>query len=108
MTDVRTLAIIAGLAAVTVVARCFFFLSERPWPMPRWLERGLQYAPIAALSAVVLPEIFTLQGHWSGVADARVAGALAGVAAFAWRRNVLWTIAAGMAVYLPLHLGAGW
>lgn len=108
MTDLRTLAIIAGLAVVTVVARCFFFLSDRPWPMPRWLERGLQYAPIAALSAVVLPEILTLQGHWSGLADARVAGAVAGVAAFAWRRNVLWTIGAGMAVYLPLHLGGGW
>lgn len=108
MTDLRTLAIIAGLAVVTVVARCFFFLSDRPWPMPHWLERGLQYAPIAALSAVVLPEIFTLQGRWSGFADARVAAAAVGVIAFAWRRNVLWTIAAGMAVYLPLHLGLGW
>lgn len=108
MTDLRTLAIIAGLAVVTVVARCFFFLSARPWPMPRWLERGLQYAPIAALSAVVLPEILTVQGQWSGLLDARVFGALAGVAAFAWRRDVLWTIGVGMAVYLPLHLGLGW
>ena len=108
MTDLRTLAIIAGLAVVTVVARCFFFLSARPWPMPRWLERGLQYAPIAALSAVVLPEILTVQGQWSGLVDARVFGAVAGAVAFAWRRNVLWTIAIGMAVYLPLHLGFGW
>lgn len=108
MTDLRTLAIIAGLAVVTVVARCFFFLSTRPWPMPRWLERGLQYAPIAALSAVVLPEILTVQGQWSGLVDARVFGALAGVAVFALRRDVLWTIGIGMAVYLPLHLGLGW
>lgn len=108
MTDLRTLAIIAGLAMVTVVARCFFFLSTRPWPMPRWLERGLQYAPIAALSAVVLPEILTVQGQWSGLVDARVFGALAGIATFAWRRDVLWTIGVGMAVYLPLHLGLGW
>lgn len=108
MTDLRTLAIIAGLAVVTVVARCFFFLSARPWPMPRWLERGLQYAPIAALSAVVLPEILTVQGQWSGLVDARVFGAVAGAVAFAGRRDVLWTIAIGMAVYLPLHLGLGW
>ena len=108
MTDLRTLAVIAALAVVTVVARCFFFLSARPWPMPRWLERGLQYAPIAALSAVVLPEILTVQGQWSGLVDARVFGALAGAAAFAWRRDVLWTIAIGMVVYLTLHLGLGW
>jgi branched-subunit amino acid transport protein len=108
MTDLRTLAIIVGLAVVTVVARSFFFLSSRPWPLPRWVERGLQYAPIAALSAVVLPEILTLQGQWSGVADARVVGAVAGAAAFAWRRSVLLTIAVGMAAYLPFHLLLGW
>lgn len=108
MTDLRTLAVIAGLAMVTVVARCFFFLSSRPWSMPHWVERGLQYAPIAALSAVVLPEILTTQGELIHGWDARVFGALAGAAAFYWRRNVLATIGAGMAVYLPLHLWLGW
>ena len=68
----------------------------------------MQYAPIAALSAVVLPEILTSQGQWSGVADARVVGALAGAAAFVWRRNVLLTIAVGMAAYVPLHLLLSW
>jgi branched-subunit amino acid transport protein len=108
MTDLRTLAVIAGLAVVTVVARCFFFLSSRPWSMPAWVERGLQYAPIAALSAVVLPEILTTQGQLIQGWDARVFGALAGAAAFYWRRNVLATIAVGMAVYLPLRLLLGW
>jgi branched-subunit amino acid transport protein len=108
MTDVRTLAIILGLAAVTVVARCFFFLSSRSLPLPRWVERGLQYAPIAALSAVVVPEILVAQGQLIRSWDARVFGALAGAAAFYWRRNVLATIAVGMAVYLPLHAWLGW
>ena len=108
MTDLRTLGVIAGLAIVTVIARCFFFLSSRPWSMPQWAERGLQYAPIAALSAVVLPEILATQGQLIHGWDARVFGAVAGAAAFYWRRNVLATIAAGMAVYLPLHLWLGW
>ena len=34
--------------------------------------------------------------------------AAAGAAAYFWRRDVLITIVAGMAVYLPLHLGLGW
>ncbi|AEG94803.1 AzlD domain-containing protein [Ramlibacter tataouinensis] len=108
-TDPWTVAIIVGLAGVTVVARGFFFISSRPWPLPRWAERGLQYAPIAALSAVVVPEIITTQGQFIATwQDARLFGATAGAAAFFWRRDVLATIAAGMAVYLPLHLGLGW
>jgi branched-subunit amino acid transport protein len=40
--------------------------------------------------------------------DARVFAALAGAAWFFWRRGVLGTIIAGMAVYLPLHIGWNW
>ena len=107
--DFHTLAIICGLACVTVLTRCFFFLSSKSWSLPAWMLRGLQYAPIAALSAVVLPEIVMAQGHlittWM---DARVFGAAAGALLYFWRRDVLLTIVVGMAVYLPLHLGLGW
>lgn len=108
MSDLWTLAVIVGLAAVTVVARSFFFISSRPWALPRWAERGLQYAPIAALAAVVVPEVVMTQGQLIQGWDARVFGALAGGAVFFWRRSVLATITAGMAVYLPLRLGLGW
>ena len=57
MTDGWTLAVIAGLSCVTVVARSFFFISSKPWSLPHWAQRGLQYAPIAALAAVVVPEV---------------------------------------------------
>jgi branched-subunit amino acid transport protein len=108
-----TLLSIVGLACVTVVTRSFFFMSERDWTLPHWAQRGLQYAPIAALSAVVLPEIVITQGHWTGnLLDARLYAAVAGVGFYFWRRGqgqaVLGTIVSGMAVYLPLHLGLGW
>ena len=109
MTDLWTMAVIVGLALVTVITRGFFVFSSRPWRLPSWVERGLQYAPIAALTAVVVPEVVMTQGHliatWQ---DARIFGAAAGMAMFFWRRNTLLTIVAGMAVYLPLHLGLGW
>ena len=108
-TDPWTLAVIAGLAGVTVVARSFFFISSRSWRLPSWAERGLQYAPIAALAAVVFPEILMTQGHLvQSVLDGRIFGALAGTLVFWWKRNTLLTILAGMAVYLPLHIGLGW
>lgn len=108
MTDAWTVAIILGLACVTVVARSFFFISSKPWSLPHWAERGLQYAPIAALAAVVLPEVVMTPEQLVHVLDARLFGAVAGAVAFFWRRDVLATIVAGMAVYLPLHLGLGW
>jgi len=40
--------------------------------------------------------------------DARLYAAAVGAAAYFWRKDVLFTIIAGMAVYLPLHLGLGW
>lgn len=108
-TDVWTLAVIVGLAVVTVVARSFFFISSHAWQLPHWAQRGLQYAPIAALSAVVIPEIITVQGELvSTWQDARLYGAVVGMLAYFWRRDVLITIVAGMAVYLPLHVGWGW
>lgn len=107
--DGHTLLTILALAVVTVVTRGFFFMSERTWTLPNWAQRGLQYAPIAALSAVVMPEILMSQGHlvatWQ---DARLFAALAGALWFFWRRGVLGTIVCGMAVYLPLHIGLGW
>ena len=109
MTDPWTIEVILGLACVTVLARGFFFISSRPWRLPHWAERGLQYAPIAALAAVVLPEVVMSQGQliatWQ---DARLYAAAAGAAAYIWRRDVLITILAGMAVYLPLPLLLGW
>ena len=108
-TDPWTLAIIVGLALVTVLTRSFFFISSKSWQLPHWAQRGLQYAPIAALSAVVVPEIVTVQGAFITTwQDARLFAAVAGAGCYFWRRDVLVTILGGMAVYLPLHLGLGW
>lgn len=107
--DLHTLLTIVALGVVTVITRGFFLISDRPWTLPHWAQRGLQYAPIAALSAVVLPEIVMSQGRlvpsWM---DARLFASVVGAAYFFWRKGVLGTIACGMAVYLPLHIGLGW
>jgi branched-subunit amino acid transport protein len=109
MTDLWTLATIIGLALITVITRSFFFISSKPWTLPHWAQRGLHYAPIAALSGVIVPELLMMQGQLiSNWHDARVFAALAGAAWFFWRKGVLGTIVAGMAVYLPLHIGLNW
>jgi branched-subunit amino acid transport protein len=112
-TDIWTMLTILGLACVTVISRSFFFISSKEWTLPRWAQRGLQYAPIAALAAVIAPEIFMFKGIvLHTLADARLYATAAGAGYFFWRRGagqaVLGTIVSGMAVYLPLHIGLGW
>lgn len=108
-TDLWTLAVIFGLAGITVLTRCFFFILDRPWSLPAWAHRALHYAPVAALAGVVVPEVVMTQGQLTPTwLDARLFAALAGGLLFFWRRSVLLTLVGGMAVYLPLHLVLGW
>jgi branched-subunit amino acid transport protein len=98
-----------GMAVITLACRAFFLLPKEDLPMPNWLRDGLRYAPVAALAAVVAPELVMTQGHlvdtWR---DARIFGALAGLAFYAWRRSLFWTIACGTGVMLALRFGLGW
>jgi branched-subunit amino acid transport protein len=100
---------ILGLGLITLLTRAFFMISEQELPLPGWLKQGLRYAPLAALAAVVAPEIVMTQGELIGTwKDARLFGAAAATAYFFWRRGILGTIVTGTAVLLVLRLGFGW
>jgi len=100
---------IVGLALVTVVTRSFFLLPERELPLPAWVMQGLRYAPLAALAAVIAPEVLLADGALIATwRDARLFAVAAGTAYFAWQRSILGTILAGTGVLLALRLGLGW
>ena len=100
---------ITGLALVTLVTRAFFLFPDREVPIPEWLQRGLKVAPLAALAAVVVPEIVMTRGHlittWQ---DARLAATMAATLYYLWRPGVLGPLLAGMVAFLPLRLVWGW
>ncbi|BEU98466.1 AzlD domain-containing protein [Acidovorax sp. DW039] len=100
---------ILGLAVITVISRSFFMIPEREMSMPDWLKRGLKYAPLAALTAVIAPEILMTQGELiHTLKDARLPAVLLASSYYFWKRGILGTIVVGMCVYLPLHIGLGW
>lgn len=100
---------IAGLAVVTFITRGFFLFPEREVPIPAWLKRGLKVAPLAALTAVVVPEIVMSQGRLIGTwHDARLPAVAAATLCYVVRPGVLGPLLAGLAVFLPLRLWWGW
>lgn len=100
---------IVGLTVITVITRGFFLISEKELVLPDWVKRGLRFAPLAALAAVVVPEVVMAHGElietWK---DARLYAAVAATGYYFWRRGILGTIVTGMAVLIPLKLGLGW
>lgn len=109
MSATQALIAILGLGGITIVTRGLFLLSEREWPLPAWLVRGLRYAPLAALAAIIAPEVLLTDGSlvadWR---DPRLLGAAAGTLYFWWRRGIFGTIVAGTAVMLAVRLGPFW
>ncbi len=109
MSDAQIWLIIAGLMGLSVLSRGFFLLSSKPWPMPHWLREVIKLAPLAALVAVIAPEVLMTQGEliqtWR---DPRWPAVVVGSAYYFWRRGILGTILTGMAVMLTLKLGFGW
>lgn len=104
-----TVAAIAGLTVVSIVTRGFFLIPDREVPIPAWLREALRYAPLAALVAVLLPELAMTGDHliatWK---DARIYATATGILVFVTTRSLLGTILAGTAVLLALRLGLGW
>lgn len=103
------LAVSVGLGLISVVNRSFFFLFEREMRMPAALKRGLRHAPLAALVAVIAPEIALEHGELLATpCDARIWATLVASAYALWRREMLGTIALGMLVFWGCRFGLGW
>ena len=101
---------VALLVLVTVGTRGFFLLPDGEPGLPGWLRQGLRHAPVAALLAMVVPELPPIH---AGAAppwhDARVLAICAALAYFAWRREgITGTILAGTGTLMVLRIGFGW
>ncbi len=62
-TDFHAWLAVLALVLVTVLTRSFFLLPHGEPRLPGWLRQGLRHAPVAALLAMVVPEIFLSQGR---------------------------------------------
>jgi branched-subunit amino acid transport protein len=95
------------LTLVIVGLRNAFLVLPRELQPRGVLERALRYAPLAALVALLAPEmlqpIVRAPGFaWSGFVDPRVLSALAVILVSRLTRNALAALAAGIVVFFTL------
>lgn len=96
------------LTLVVGLLRTFFLFAPRRLQPRGALERALRYAPLAALAALVTPEILRELrtvglADWSILSDARLLAALGLALVVKLTRNLFAGLATGAAVFLLVH-----
>ena len=85
--------VLAGLA--TFAIRFSFIGAAGRFAIPAWFSRMLRFVPVAALTALVWPDLLIAQGSLTIGEPRLIAGLIA--AAIAWNtRNILATLGGGM------------
>ena len=95
--------LIIGMIVVTFVSRSFFILLGNRIKISEWALETIRYAPLAALIAILAPEMFLPVGA-SSVAEfnlrfPNIWGGIAAMTAFYFTRRMIPTLVIGMSVY---------
>lgn len=89
--------VIAAMTLNTVITRCGYLLFGDRIPLSPAVRRALRYAPVAALAAIVVPEMapWTATGpQW----DLRLLAGLSAIPVFLLSRSITLTMTVGMMV----------
>ncbi|MCM2308048.1 MAG: AzlD domain-containing protein [Sulfuritalea sp.] len=100
------LMLVCGL--LTFAIRYSFIAAEGHYQPPPWFRRLLPFVPIAALTALVAPELLLMQGELVlGSGNLRLWAGLAAIVVAAVWRNTLLTIGSGFLALFLLQRLAG-
>jgi branched-subunit amino acid transport protein len=97
-----------GMGVISLSLRASFLVLPERVQLPSLLRRALRFVPAAVLTAIYAPELLVNSGTAGPLEgnERLLAGAVAILVAWQWRRTFL-TIAAGMlALHLFLFAGA--
>lgn len=94
----------AACGALTFAIRYSFIALEGHYQPPSWFIRWLPFVPIAALTALTVPELLLVAGQLDiGVDNSRFWAGLLAIAVAARWRNTLLTIASGFVAFWLLQ-----
>lgn len=97
------LLLILGMTLVTAWTRSFFLILGERVKVPAWVLESIRFAPLAAMIAILAPEMF-LPTSASSISEfnlrlPNIWGGIAAVIAFYYTKKMLSTLIIGMAVY---------
>jgi len=93
------LAAIGLLVACSLLTRATYFLFGDHLPLPESVRRALRYAPVAALTGIVVPELLPWDAGAAALLDAKMLAAVAAILVY-WRtRSTLLVMLGGMTAY---------
>lgn len=98
--DWYILGVVGCLTLVSFISRSSYFLFGDHLPLPESVRSALRYAPVAALIAIIVPEIFPWSAHDAPSLDLNklIAAAVAILVYLRTQSTVLLMIA-GIAIY---------
>lgn len=90
--------------AITFLTRLSFIGAEGRIRLPSWFRRWLPLVPVAALTALIAPDLVLVGGQVDlGFENPRLVAGMVAVAVAARWRNTLLTIGAGFAVFVGMR-----
>lgn len=101
----KEIVMIAGMVVVTFGIRYFLFAFADRIRMAPWMESALKFIPPAVLIAITVPAVLLPKGDWHlSVSNPYLIAAIATTAAGILTKNLLATIAVGLAVFFIYRL----
>jgi branched-subunit amino acid transport protein len=108
MSTVEGLLLFAVIGALTFVMRLSFIALLGRLRLPDWSRDALRYVPVAAISALIWPELLTAgDGVLTPTTYPRILAGSVSIVVALVSRNVLVTLAAGMAALWLAQWGLG-
>jgi len=95
-------AAIALLTLCSVITRTGFLLFGDRLPLSEPVRRALRYAPVAALAAIIVPNLLPWTQDAGPTIDVRLFAALVAILVYVRTRSVLLVIVAGMVAFWVL------
>lgn len=98
---------IALLFLCSVICRCCFMVFGDYLPLPEGVRRALRYAPAAALTAIIVPDILPWAAGEAPALDYKLFAAIAATLVYFKTRQAVLVIVVGMATLWLLRWAFG-
>jgi branched-subunit amino acid transport protein len=96
--------VMIALGILTYLTRLSFIGLFHRWQTPDLVKRALRYVPVAALTAIIVPELLMPGGVLTlSLLNPRLLAGLLAIFVAVRTRSVTWTIAVGMAAFWLLR-----